>query len=60
MTIVLSKRPGIAGAVLAAILAIGFGTPTLAADPACPGSKVKFYRDPMGGPDTCRCPRRIR
>jgi Cu(I)/Ag(I) efflux system membrane fusion protein len=58
MTIVLSKRPGIAGAVLAAILAIGFGTPTLAADPACPGSKVKFYRDPMGGPDTSPVPKK--
>ena len=58
MTVVSSKRPGIAGAVLAAILAIGLGTPTLAADPACPGGKVKFYRDPMGGPDTSPVPRK--
>src|SRR5436190_13985380 len=58
MTIVSSKRPGIAGAVLAAILAIGLGTPTFAADPACPGGKVKFYRDPMGGPDTSPVPRK--
>jgi Cu(I)/Ag(I) efflux system membrane fusion protein len=58
MIIVSSKRSGIAGAVLAAVLAIGLGTPTLAADPGCPGSKVKFYRNPMGTPDTSPVPKK--
>jgi Cu(I)/Ag(I) efflux system membrane fusion protein len=58
MTIVSSKRPGVAGAVLAAVLAIGLGVPALAADPACPGSKVRFYRNPMGTPDTSPVPKK--
>ena len=58
MIVASSKRPGVAGAVLVAILAIGAGTPALAADPACPGGKVKLYRDPMGGPDTSPVPKK--
>ena len=58
MTIVSSKRPGVAGAVLAAVLAIGLGMPALAADPACPGGKVRFYRNPMGTPDTSPVPKK--
>ncbi|CAN5157283.1 hypothetical protein BH10PSE6_BH10PSE6_01940 [soil metagenome] len=58
MTIVSLKRPGVAGAVLAAVLTIGLGIPALAADPACPGSKVRFYRNPMGTPDTSPVPKK--
>jgi len=58
MTIVSLKRPGLAGAVLAAVLAVGLGTPVLAADPACPGGKVRFYRNPMGTPDTSPVPKK--
>jgi Cu(I)/Ag(I) efflux system membrane fusion protein len=41
-------------------LALGLAlmaSPALAADP-CPGSKVKYYRDPMGGPATSPVPRK--
>src|ERR1041385_3998956 len=31
--------------------------PALAADP-CPGGKVKFYRNPMGAPDTSPVPKK--
>jgi len=58
MTIVSLKRLGVAAAVLAAILAIGLGMPALAADPACPGSKIRFYRNPMGTPDTSPVPKK--
>jgi membrane fusion protein, copper/silver efflux system len=59
MKIVSIVRPGLAGAVLVAILAIaGAAQQAHAADPACPGGKVKFYRDPMGGPDTSPVPKK--
>lgn len=52
-------RPGLAGAVLLAVLVVtGAALSAHAADPACPGGKVKFYRDPMGGPDTSPVPRK--
>jgi Cu(I)/Ag(I) efflux system membrane fusion protein len=54
MTVVLSWRRGLAGAVLAAVLA---APAAQAADP-CPGSKVKVYRDPMGGPATSPVPKK--
>src|SRR5215470_8346705 len=41
-------------------LALGLAlmaTPALAADP-CPGGKVKFYRNPMGAPDTSSVPQK--
>src|SRR6187455_1151855 len=56
MTVALILRRGLAGAVLAAVLALAPGI-THAADP-CPGGKVKLYRDPMGGPDTSPVPKR--
>lgn len=59
MKVVSIVRPGLAGAVLIAVLAItGAGQPARAADTACPGGKVKFYRDPMGGPDTSPVPKK--
>jgi Cu(I)/Ag(I) efflux system membrane fusion protein len=54
MTFVLMWRRGLAGAVLAVVLA----APAAYAADACPGSKVKFYRDPMGGPDTSAVPKK--
>src|SRR5476649_2772066 len=48
-------------AILAAALALalpGLATPALAADPACPGGKVKYYRNPMGTPDTSPVPKK--
>lgn len=51
-------RPGFAGAVLVAVAATVLAAPASAADPACPGGKVKFYRDPMGGPATSPVPRK--
>jgi Cu(I)/Ag(I) efflux system membrane fusion protein len=60
MTIVASLRTGIAGAAAFAILAIVLaGAPDVqAADPACPGGKVKYYRNPMGTPDTSPVPKK--
>jgi Cu(I)/Ag(I) efflux system membrane fusion protein len=51
-------RPGLAGAVLVAIAASVLAAPASAADLACPGGKVKFYRDPMGGPATSPVPKK--
>jgi Cu(I)/Ag(I) efflux system membrane fusion protein len=56
MNFVSMLRSGLAGAVLLAVLAIAFGAH--AADPACPGGKVKFYRNPMGAPDTSPVPKK--
>jgi Cu(I)/Ag(I) efflux system membrane fusion protein len=53
-----SMRPGLAGAVLIAIAAFVAADPSSAADLACPSGKVKFYRDPMGGPDTSPVPKK--
>ena len=59
MKVVNVLRSGLAGAALIAVLvAAGAASPTLAADPSCPGGKVKFYRDPMGGPDTSPVPKK--
>jgi Cu(I)/Ag(I) efflux system membrane fusion protein len=51
-------RSGLAGAVVAAVAALALAVPAWATDPACPGGKVKLYRDPMGGPDTSPVPKR--
>lgn len=58
MKIVRVVRRGLAGLACLAVLAITVGEKAVAADPACPGGKVKFYRDPMGGPDTSPVPKR--
>jgi membrane fusion protein, copper/silver efflux system len=44
-------------ALLIAVAAV-LNQPALAADPACPGGKVKFYRNPMGTPDTSPVPKK--
>src|SRR5215211_5237226 len=60
MTVVARLRSGIAGAAALAILGIALaGVPSVqAADPACPGGKVKYYRNPMGTPDTSPVPKK--
>jgi membrane fusion protein, copper/silver efflux system len=60
MTVVARLRSGIAGAAAFAILGIALaGAPRVeAADPACPGGKVKYYRNPMGAPDTSPVPKK--
>jgi Cu(I)/Ag(I) efflux system membrane fusion protein len=54
MTIVLKWARGLAGAALAIVL----GASAAHAADVCAGSKVKFYRDPMGGPDTSPVPKK--
>src|SRR5262245_5131756 len=59
MKVVSVLRTGLAGAALIAVLAVaGAIQPARAADTACPGGRVKFYRDPMGGPDTSPVPKK--
>jgi membrane fusion protein, copper/silver efflux system len=58
MTIGLRSRTGVAGAALMAILATIVAAPAAFSADACPGSKVKFYRDPMGGPATSPVPKK--
>src|SRR5215207_10491154 len=60
MTVVARLRSGIAGAAAFAIFGIALaGAPGVeAADPACPGGKVKYYRNPMGTPDTSPVPKK--
>jgi len=60
MTVVAKLRPGIAGAAAFAILGIAVAgvADVRAADPGCPGGKVKYYRNPMGTPDTSPVPKK--
>jgi len=62
MKFVANSRPGIAGAVLLSVIGAvtalsGIGA-SAHADQACPGSKVKYYRNPMGTPDTSPVPKK--
>jgi Cu(I)/Ag(I) efflux system membrane fusion protein len=58
MKFVTKSGPGIAGAALLVMLGIvGIGANAHAADPACNG-KVKYYRNPMGAPDTSPVPKK--
>jgi len=48
-------------AILVAALALalpGLAAPALAADPSCKDGKVKYYRNPMGAPDTSPVPKK--
>src|SRR5947208_3290762 len=60
MKFVAGLRPGVAGVALSVIIAIvGISASSAhAADPACPGGKVKYYRNPMGTPDTSPVPKK--
>jgi len=59
MQFVAALRPGIAGVALSVILAVvGMAPDARAADPVCAGGKVKYYRNPMGTPDTSPVPKK--
>ncbi|WP_395708341.1 efflux RND transporter periplasmic adaptor subunit [Reyranella sp.] len=65
MVFVAKRRPGIVGAAfiavfaVLAVLALSAAAPDArAADPVCPGSKVKYYRNPMGTPETSPVPKK--
>jgi Cu(I)/Ag(I) efflux system membrane fusion protein len=59
MKVVSVLRRGLAGAILIAAFAVaGAAQPAHVANTACAGGKVKFYRDPMGGPDTSPMPKK--
>ena len=60
MTVVARLRSGIAGAAAFAIFGVALvDAPAVeAADTACPGGKVKYYRNPMGTPDTSPVPKK--
>jgi Cu(I)/Ag(I) efflux system membrane fusion protein len=52
------SRPGIVGAALLGVVAMIDVSPDARADQACPGSKVKYYRNPMGTLDTSPAPKK--
>ena len=61
MTVTVKVRPGIAGA--AVLIMLGAFAPNgsgdaYAANPACPNGQVKYYRNPMGAPDTSLVPKK--
>src|ERR1700704_3135039 len=58
MKFVARSRPGIAGAALLGVIAMLGVLPDARADQACPGGKVKYYRHPMGTPDTSPVPKK--
>ncbi|HEY6719107.1 MAG TPA: efflux RND transporter periplasmic adaptor subunit, partial [Reyranella sp.] len=58
MKFVAKSQPGIAGAALLVIIAITGVGAGAQADQACPGGKVKYYRNPMGTPDTSPVPKK--
>jgi len=58
MKFVANSRPGIAGAVLLAVIAIVGAGAGAHAEQACSGGKVKYYRNPMGTPDTSPVPKK--
>ncbi len=62
MKLVAKSRPGIAGGallvVIIAVMAIAGGGASAQTDPACGGGKVKYYRNPMGAPDTSPVPKK--
>lgn len=58
MKFVEKSWPGIAGAALLAVMAITGVGASAYADEVCPGGKVKYYRNPMGTPDTSPVPKK--
>src|SRR5258705_3019216 len=59
MKFIAKLRPGMAGVALLGVLAVvGMTLDAHAADPVCAGGKVKFYRNPMGTPDTSPVPKK--
>jgi membrane fusion protein, copper/silver efflux system len=58
MKFVAQSRPGIAGAALLVVIAVAAFGVTPHAEPACGGGKVKYYRNPMGAPDSSPVPKK--
>ena len=62
MNFVLKLRPGIAGVALLLVIAVTVavvgGDAQARIDAACDGGKVKYYRNPMGAPDTSPVPKK--
>jgi membrane fusion protein, copper/silver efflux system len=58
MKFVAKSQPGIAGAAVLVIIAMTGVGAGAQADQACPGGKVKYYRNPMGTPDTSPVPKK--
>jgi Cu(I)/Ag(I) efflux system membrane fusion protein len=58
MYFIVKAWPGIAGAAFLGVVAMAGILPDARADQACPGSKVKYYRNPMGMPDTSPVPKK--
>jgi len=55
----MSKSLWLANLAAALALALpGLATPAVAADPSCKDGKVKYYRNPMGTPDTSPVPKK--
>src|SRR5258707_15784545 len=58
MYFIVKAWPGIAGAAFLGVVAMVAVLPDARADEACSGGKVKYYRNPMGTPDTSPVPRK--
>lgn len=57
MKYIATLRPVLIGAALLTALSVSFAE-TQAADKACFGGKVRYYRNPMGSPDTSPVPKK--
>lgn len=58
MKLIAKFWPGIAGAALLAVIATTGVGASAQADEVCPGGKIKYYRNPMGTPDTSPVPKK--
>lgn len=58
MKYIAKSWPGVIGAALLVIIAAGIASPANAADPVCAGGRIKYYRNPMGTPDTSPVPKK--
>jgi membrane fusion protein, copper/silver efflux system len=58
MKFVAKSRLGIAGAALLGVVTMVGVLPDARSDQACPDGKVKYYRNPMGTPDTSPVPKK--
>jgi membrane fusion protein, copper/silver efflux system len=58
MNFVVKLRPGIAGVALSLVIAVLGSNAQARTDAACDGGKVKYYRNPMGAPDTSPVPKK--
>jgi Cu(I)/Ag(I) efflux system membrane fusion protein len=58
MKFVVPLRAGFAGAAVLTLLILASFADARAAEPPCGGGKVKYYRNPMGTPDTSPAPKK--